>query len=424
MSPSLRRVAALLPAFGVAVHVEHGTEAVATHGQGAFARAISRARRAFSRAAVMRSEHAGQALWPDDQDCTYGAWSEWSTCSATCGGGRHWRSRAKLIEQMGQGAWCNEGDNETALCNVEDCPVECFWADWGPWLGCSATCGGGFHTRSRDVLQEAKDRRCHGGHVQNRSCAAEECITDCEWNDWSPWSDCSVECGGGTRSRLRAPLDDEYNGRDCDGAARLEERCNVQECDQDCQWGPWERAKPCSRRCGGGQEIFVRGYMQKQAGNGDHCIGEPKKVKPCNTHPCPVDCVWSDWSEWSERCSVPGGGGSRSRTRSIVVNAAHDGKLCEGHAQDNTWCNTQPCPIDCEAEDWSDWGDCRGCGADAQQVRIRAVIKELYGGKPCKELGEKDTRACYIPHDGCSGEADANKAAAVSDGSAADDSDD
>jgi hypothetical protein len=67
-----------------------------------------------------------------------------------------------------------------------------------------------------------------------------------------------------------------------------------------------------------------------------------EETRACNEQPCPVDCVVSEWSEWSE-CSAPCGGGTQSRTRTIVTPPANGGTPCP-ELEETRACNEQPCP--------------------------------------------------------------------------------
>ena len=53
---------------------------------------------------------------------------------------------------------------------------------------------------------------------------------NCEWNDWTI-GDCSLTCGGGTRTKTRVPkVLAEHGGEACKGPTTTEERCNEQNC--------------------------------------------------------------------------------------------------------------------------------------------------------------------------------------------------
>ena len=52
---------------------------------------------------------------------------------------------------------------------------------------------------------------------------------NCEWNDWQI-GQCSVTCGGGTRTNTRTKTVQESNGGVCTGEATLQESCNNLNC--------------------------------------------------------------------------------------------------------------------------------------------------------------------------------------------------
>jgi len=60
------------------------------------------------------------------RDCK-GAWSEWSACSASCGGGTQTKTYTIKDEAKNGGAACEfkAGDEKTQACNEEVCPVDC-----------------------------------------------------------------------------------------------------------------------------------------------------------------------------------------------------------------------------------------------------------------------------------------------------------
>ena len=57
-----------------------------------------------------------------------------------------------------------------------------------------------------------------------------------------------------------------------------------------------------------------------------------------------VDCEWSDWSIGD--CSKICGGGTRTKTRTEKLPAAHGGVTCEGFASIAENCSTHECPGD------------------------------------------------------------------------------
>ena len=55
-------------------------------------------------------------------DCVWGAYGEWSSCSATCGGGERTRSRTEDTAAANGGAVCSGSAIETESCNSALCP--------------------------------------------------------------------------------------------------------------------------------------------------------------------------------------------------------------------------------------------------------------------------------------------------------------
>ena len=55
-----------------------------------------------------------------------------------------------------------------------------------------------------------------------------------------------------------------------------------------------------------------------------------------------VDCVWNEFGEWSA-CTKTCGGGKRSRTRTIKIEASNGGRKCNGLTREEENCNTLGC---------------------------------------------------------------------------------
>ena len=54
-------------------------------------------------------------------DCVWGEYGEWSTCSATCGGGSRTRTRPEATPASNGGAPCTASATETGTCNPNAC---------------------------------------------------------------------------------------------------------------------------------------------------------------------------------------------------------------------------------------------------------------------------------------------------------------
>ncbi|XP_070578725.1 thrombospondin-1-like [Ptychodera flava] len=174
---------------------------------------------------------------PNDVSDGWSAWSDWTPCSVTCGVGTQQRGRS--CDRVNYP--CEESSIETKVCYEKDCDnkvqVDGGWSLWSPWT-CSVTCGEGYETRVRSCnspLPQNGGAECEGLNRENRPCSRDPCPVDGGWGEWSPWSACTVSCGGGTQEHSRmcnnpAPA---HGGRDCKGREHATRKCNLHACPID-----------------------------------------------------------------------------------------------------------------------------------------------------------------------------------------------
>ena len=326
-------------------------------------------------------------------DCKMSDWTTWSACSAECGSGEKVRTRQVIESPANGGKKCGH-TTEREICNTKGCPKDCTMGEWSEWSACIGPCGGnGTQTRTRQVIESSTNggKACQP-QSETRTCVTQPCPIDCKMSDWSSWSSCSIECGGGEKARTRQLIASPANGGKACGPTIEREMCNTQGCPTDCIMGEWSEWSACSVACGGnGTQTRTRRIISSSTHGGKACPPQ-SETRLCGAQPCPVDCKMSDWSSWSA-CSTDCGGGEKVRTRKVLASSVGNGKEC-GHTIERETCNTQNCPTDCVVGEWTDWSSCSvACGGNGIQTRTRPILRpSANGGKACPILSE--TRSC------------------------------
>jgi hypothetical protein len=143
-------------------------------------------------------------------------------------------------------------------------------SQWSEWSACSATCGQGTQYRTRDVGQSSA-ANCNGytcptNAFQERTCQITPCKIDCKVSEWSSFSTCSLECGGGTQIQTRSILiKAEYGGKACPTDLINVQPCNTDDCPTQCTTGPWGNWSACSKTCNDGTGSGTQ-YRMRQMG--------------------------------------------------------------------------------------------------------------------------------------------------------------
>ncbi|XP_039249556.2 uncharacterized protein LOC120327185 [Styela clava] len=121
--------------------------------------------------------------------------------------------------------------NKMYKCNAEGGGEEQpEWSTWSQWSSCSLTCGVGQKRRTRTCMlgsQTVSVQKCEGSAVLQENCKIKDCSTTSTgtWSSWLSWSTCSVSCGGGYRWRRRI-----CNGGQCIGSVWQAGKCNTNSC--------------------------------------------------------------------------------------------------------------------------------------------------------------------------------------------------
>ncbi|MGH0191937.1 UNVERIFIED_CONTAM: hypothetical protein FKN15_000676, partial [Acipenser sinensis] len=119
-------------------------------------------------------------------------------------------------------------------------------------------------------------------------------LVDGKWTSWVSWAACSVSCGGGTRQRTRACASPspQYGGRQCEGNDVHIDFCNSEPCPMHGNWGPWQDWSECTVSCGAGERTRIRLCNNPPPTNeGRSCPGDTSQVSRCNIHACPGEIL-------------------------------------------------------------------------------------------------------------------------------------
>uniref|UniRef100_A0A665UAA7 ADAM metallopeptidase with thrombospondin type 1 motif, 9 n=1 Tax=Echeneis naucrates TaxID=173247 RepID=A0A665UAA7_ECHNA len=221
------------------------------------------------------------------------------------------------------------------------------------------------------------DQRCHG--IPRPPVITEPCNTECElrWHV-ARKSECTAQCGLGYRtleiycakvSRTDGKtqkVDDRY----CSGQRKPDDK---EGCHGDCNPGGWEYSpwSECSKSCGGGTRR--RGAVCRKAaeagGDESKCSQRDKlTVQPCNEFLCPQ---WKtgDWSE----CLVTCGKGYKHRQTWCQFGEDRlDDRFCGSSKPESVQtCQQQ----ECASWQVGPWGQCTtSCGPGYQMRAVKCVV--------------------------------------------------
>ncbi|CAK6439385.1 unnamed protein product [Pipistrellus nathusii] len=264
-----------------------------------------------------------------------------SECSASCGKGV-WSPIFLCVsresgEELDERS-CAVGTRppvSSEPCHGPPCPP--YW-EAGEWTSCSRSCGPGTQHRQLRCRQEfggggssVPPERC--GHLPRPNITQPCQLRLCgHWEVRSPWSQCSVRCGRGQRSRQVRCVGnngDEVSDRECaSGPPRppSREACNMGPCTMAWFHSDW--SSKCSAECGTGIQRRsvvclgsgeVRGAGQEEAGVGtseQSCApgSRPPDMRACSLGPCERTWRWytGPWAECSSDC------GSGTQRRDVI----------------------------------------------------------------------------------------------------------
>ncbi|KAA0720004.1 Complement component C6 [Triplophysa tibetana] len=110
--------------------------------------------------------------------CDHYPWSSWTFCTKTCNSGTQQRTRAVHIDEH----WIRNNclqlcqTQESRVCNVETCPINCQMTEFGPWSECSPCAKKSFRTRSLLTPAQFGGVDCSESLAEDRPCyPSKEC---------------------------------------------------------------------------------------------------------------------------------------------------------------------------------------------------------------------------------------------------------
>ncbi|KAL1462776.1 hypothetical protein WDU94_014584 [Cyamophila willieti] len=305
-------------------------------------------------------------------ECAVTPYTPWSNCSVPCGKGLRMRSRSYVNTINAQRAECSRqlifkemcvadnpacpGDEEEELIEGRDCKV----GEWEPWSECSVSCGQGLRTRTRRFPDKKTAKKCpHVELIQREPCIEPACtdvVVDplCPVTPWSDWSPCNVTCGYGFKIHTRFLLADQQHEAECLQRVTLSEtkRCKSPhgECKRDIM------------------EVKTTCMLPEQTGP-CHAFHERFRFEPMKGMCIPFSysgCQGNKNNFYTQEECL-----DYCRPVIDLLNAASD-----------TTSNVTN--VDCELGEWGPWGDCSTKCGRGFRLKTREVLVQSQGrGKPC-----------------------------------------
>ena len=324
---------------------------------------------------------------PCPNDCVVSDWSQWSSCSVTCGG--HVGNQTRTRHFVAGGLSCPYNDTdllETRNCSsYEECVPAIFfikqlpWGvcvpvkvalnsssspttdiqfdEFGNWISCSVM---GTHNHTSVCMR--------GDQVVSASeCPIEfqleiepcdlACSRECVYSEWSPFSECLCNMGMGRRNRSRHLIQfSSFGSTLCiadENGIQLEiEICNSM-CDDvagvgwvTSEWSQCHFYRGISPQgeCGIGyrnRTVNCIEYSTELIVSELLCLlSRPAAVSSCYVE-CTQKCLVTEWSQFSG-CTYSG---NRTRQRRIVpYSGCNNWELCCPHLATISLHESVPCP--------------------------------------------------------------------------------
>ena len=167
----------------------------------------------------------------ETQDCCSKVkYVDGTTCTKSCGGGT--LNRLAYSDYDDSRCANNDLPSGGSACQTQTCCSSVNYSDWSDWSACTATCGGGIQTRSRTKTSAYDGSDC-GTETQTQDCGTGSCFS-CSWSgndvfgtskgshagNYSSWVSASESWGNWCRA----------NGTTCYASGGYTRICIIDEC--------------------------------------------------------------------------------------------------------------------------------------------------------------------------------------------------
>lgn len=275
----------------------------------------------------------------------------WGSCEGPCGSTGTQTYTITTPAQNG-GAACAFADGATRTCDTDPCPIDCV-GDWGV---CEGPCGStGTQTFTITTSAQYGGAACQYDDGTTRDCQTDPCPIDCVGD----WTLCEGPCGTTSTQTFVITTPAQYGGAACMFDENETRPCQTDPCPGDCigEWGL------CEGDCGTtGTQIFT--ITTPADPGGTACEAEDGAERPCQTDPCPIDCV-GGWDQCAGPCGTTG-----TQTYAITTPAQYGGATCRFNDGATRDCQTPACPPD-------DDDDTGAGGGVAAVIPVTAATDEL-----------------------------------------------
>lgn len=274
-------------------------------------------------------------------------------------------------------------------------PAEPCEGEWSNWTDCDKECGGGFQERTYKILRGARHGggtcEADNGQVQSRRCNETICPIPCR-GGWGMWE---TPCEGDLQYHTyNIHVNAEHLGASCPHPDGHRES---RPCPRRCE-GDYVEHGECSKECGGGMQEYRYEITTPANGTGEGCpfVEGHQSFGACNPQPCePVNCtgVWSEWTACDQPC-----GERKKQTRELSVTSEekYGGTCVTSEERD---CPIIPCPIDCVGgwcngtSDCDGWSECSALCDGGTRTRTYTIKSEMqHDGIQCLHLDGKEEK--------------------------------